>query len=71
VSGVLSQVGWRLGATAIVLGAAWLAQRVGPGVGRYYQEPDEPTLLDAPHAADQARQAERDAEAEGGAPWVS
>ena len=73
MSGVVSQVGWLLGATAVVLGAAWLAQWAGPRVGRYYQEPDEPTLLDAPHAAEQARQVAHGDYAsqspEDGAPW--
>lgn len=55
MSGVVSQVAWLLLVTAVVVGAALAPE----WVKRYYGQPDEPTLLDAPHAAERQR-AERD-----------
>lgn len=59
MTGVLSGLGWLLviagGLTAISLFPRW-----AKWAAHYY---DEPTLLDAPHAAEQARQARADASA--------
>lgn len=50
--GVLEQFGWALLAVAAVGGVVWFADWAS---GYYQQPPDGPTLLDAPHAAEQAR----------------
>jgi hypothetical protein len=69
MSGVVSQFAWLLLVTVVVVGAAL----VPDWVKHYYDQPDEVPLLDAPHAAEQARQVAHGDYAsqspEGGAPW--
>lgn len=50
MTGVLSGLGWLLLVTAAVVGIALLPD----WLKHYYGQPEEPALLDAPHAAEQA-----------------
>lgn len=61
MTAVLSQLAWLLIVVAVVVAVA-----LAPDwVRKYYQQPDdEPTLLDAPHAAEQARRVLHAAETE-------
>ena len=62
--GVLEQFGWLVLTVVLILGFI----RLIDWAGGYYANPDEPTLLDAPHVAEKARQAARAAEPEDARP---
>ena len=62
MTGVLSGLGCLLLASGAVVGVALLPD----WLKHYYGQPEEPTLLDAPRAAGQARQAGRAAEPDAG-----